>query len=734
MMIARKTSSFSAQIVLTILISTFVMAGIVAVVGYAAIEEVDSDAVQREIGFATHGLEAEIARLTEEQKVSTLWDEAVIEVRADNQDWMERNLGVWMQTYYGHDAVYVVRPDDTLLYAALDEKTVRLRPGTRLPAPLAALVQTLRDRMAAANPDPADSTAAIADLDVVETIPLDGGVSVVSVAPIVPTTTRLPQPPGTEFIHISLQNVDTAMAIRIAEPHGLRRASFRTTPPAGGHEIGVPIRDSAGKQLAWLTWTADRPGLRLMHEMIPALALAALFGLGLLVWLLRRLWVSSQQLHRSEAEARFLANHDLLAGLPNRMHFEENLAHALASERQGGPSVTLLSIDLDRFKPVNDTLGHAAGDELIRQVAARLSAQIRSTDTVARLGGDEFGVILLGMAGEETLTAFCAGLLHVLSKPYDLAAGQAHVGASIGVAIAAQIRGGMETVMRCADAALYRAKNDGRGRFRLFTEEMDDVLRQRHEIERDLRAALRADDQLEVVFQPIYDASGALVGAEALTRWPRAPHGAVSPDVFIGVAEECGLIHALGAWVLETACRAAVRTGLPKLAVNVSPIQLRGEGFAAEVLRILSDTGLAPQRLELELTEHFHLDPGQNTRRNLHDLRMAGISIALDDFATGQSLLQYVRDYEIDMIKIDRSFVGRLGQGDGTDEVVRAMLDLGRAMGLEVTAEGVETAHQREILLSMGCRIFQGFLLGRPMDGNRLASLTDDRSGQPLTA
>lgn len=723
LMLKARSSSFSAQIVLTILVSTCAMTIMVSFLGYAAVRKVDADAAERELRFANAKITEEFARLREEQRVCTIWDEALIEARAGNTDWMERNIGVWMQTYYGHDAIYVVGPDGLLRYAALDEKTVSLSPGQRLPEDLEPLARRLRSEMATASAGLDDSTEAVSELGILEAVRLDGRPVLVAVSPVVATTDRLPQKPGTELLHLSVQNLDATMAGRISRPGDLAQASFDPTPPTGSHAIGHPVKDAAGNTLTWLKWTPNRPGLRMVHEMLPAIGLSVLFGLGLLGWLLRRLWIASQQLHRSEAEARYLANHDPLAGLPNRMHFEETLVGALDLERRGGPSVTLLSIDLDRFKAINDTLGHAAGDELIRQVAVRLRKQVRSSDTVARLGGDEFGVILLGMSGEETISSFCGGLVHMLSKPYTLAAGQAHVGASVGVAIASRIGGDMEAVLRCADAALYRAKRDGRARFRLFTPEMDDVLRRRGEIETALRLALESEDQLEVAFQPIFNGDGEIVAAEALARWPGGPEGATTPDAFIGVAEECGLIHALGSWVLERACRGAVEAGLPKVAVNVSPMQLRSESFAAEVMRVLGKTGLPPQRLELELTEHFHLDPGVNTRRNLHDLRATGIKIALDDFATGQSLLQYVRDYEIDVIKIDRSFVSRLGYGDGTDEVVRAMLDLGRAMGLEVTAEGVETQRQHDILIGMGCRVFQGYLLGTPVAAGRLAAL-----------
>ncbi|WP_101339877.1 bifunctional diguanylate cyclase/phosphodiesterase [Cereibacter azotoformans] len=719
----RSSVSLSAQLVAAILISCLIATISVLFLSFTAVRAVDADAEARQLRFANRSIEEEARRIVSEQQVSTVWNEAVDRVKAVDHDWMENNLGAWMHQQYGHDESYVVDTGNHPIHLAREGMTVRPGPAAALPPPLAELAQDLRSEMQRATRDEADSTPDIADLSLSRFLLLNGKPALAGIVPIVPDKPDLTQRAGTEYLHLAIQFADADMAERFSSTFEFDGAAFSVSP-GPEDRLSVPVRDAAGDAIAWFVWRADRPGHRLVDEMLPVVTLFAAFGAGLLAWLLRRLWSASRRLHQSEEEARYLAMHDPLAGIPNRTLFEDRLDQALKAEKRGGPPVALLCLDLDRFKAINDTLGHPAGDELIRQMAGRLCSHVRETDTVARLGGDEFGVILIGMGSEETLARYCSGLIHLLSAPCDLKTGQVQISASIGAACAARFDGEMEALMQSADAALYRAKADGRGRFCIATPEMNDMFRLRHEIERDLRRAVAEGGQFQVLYQPIFDAEGGMVAAEALVRWTHPVRGVLGPESFIGIAEDTGLIEPIGLWVLDQACVLAATSGLPKISVNVSPIQLRRAGFAEEVLARLAAHRLPGHRLELEVTEKRALDTGSETLSNFDRLRAAGVSIALDDFATGQSLLRYVRDYQIDTIKIDRSFVARLGSGDGTDQIVRAILDLGRAMGIEVTAEGVENAAQREALLGMGCHVFQGFLLGRPMDALRLAALS----------
>ncbi|MGP3698571.1 putative bifunctional diguanylate cyclase/phosphodiesterase [Rhodobacter sp. NSM] len=730
---SRGSVSFSAKLVAAILLCCLIATASVVFLGFTAIRAVDEDSEARQLRYAARALEEEASDIVEQQQISTIWDDSVLNVRAGNQNWMASNLGAWMHEQYGHDETYVVDPDNQPTHVVREGVTGRPEPRMPLPRPVEELVAEMRAEMRTATTDPANSTPDIEELSIARFVLLHGRPALVSAVPIVPDTDAITQAAGTEYLHVAIQFADVDMAARLAETYEFDSAAF-ALEPGPDDRLSVPVRDEAGKPIAWFVWRADWPGHRIVEQMLPVVSLFALFGATLLTWLLRSLWSSSRRLHESEEEARHLALHDQLTGIPNRTLFEDRLRQALMTEKRGGPPVALLCLDLDRFKTVNDTMGHSAGDELIRQIAARLRSHVRETDTIARLGGDEFAVILIGMGGDEALARYCSGLVHLLSAPCDLTTGQVQVSASIGAARAAAHEGGMEALMRSADAALYRAKADGRNRFCIATPELDDMFRRRHDLERDLRTAIADGGQFHVLYQPIFDADNRLVAAEALVRWNHPTNGLMMPDSFIGIAEETGLIDPIGRYVLEQACILATTSGLAKISVNVSPIQLRREGFASDVLSILAAHGLPGHRLELEITEKFTLDAEPTTRQNLEQIRSAGISIALDDFATGQSLLRYVRDYQIDTIKIDRSFVCRLGSGDGTDQIVRAIVDLGRAMGIKVTAEGVERQAERDVLLGMGCKAFQGFLLGKPMDPLRLAALSARTSSGQKTA
>ncbi|WP_080517681.1 putative bifunctional diguanylate cyclase/phosphodiesterase [Cereibacter sphaeroides] len=719
----RAPASFSAQLVAAILFACLVATLSVLFLSSTAVKAVDADAEARQIRFAQRALLRETRELLQQQQASTVWDESVVHVRAGDRDWIDSNLGTWMHEEYGQDETYIVDPASRIVYVARERVTGQPGPRATLPPAVEEMVEEMRPMMRAATRNRADSTADVAGLSLSRFVLLGGKPALVSVVPIVPDTPAVMQAAGTEYLHVAVQMADADMAARLSNTYEFDRGSF-SVQPGPEDRLSVPLRDGAGRPIAWFVWRADRPGHRIVDEMLPVVGLFAAFGAALLTWLLRTLWTASRRLHQSEEEARYLAMHDPLAGIPNRTLFEDRLDQALKAERRGGPPVALLCLDLDRFKAVNDTMGHQAGDELIRQMAARLRSHVRETDTVARLGGDEFGVILIGMASDETLGRYCSGLVHLLAAPCDLKCGQVQIGASIGAVRAASVDGGREAILRSADTALYRAKAEGRGRYCIATPEMNDIFRRRHEIERDLREAVAEGGQIHVLYQPIFDAEERIVAAEALVRWNHPILGQMGPETFLSIAEETGLIDRIGHHVLEQACILAATSGIPRVSVNVSPVQLRQETFADEVLAVMAAHSLSGERLVLELTEKFTLDAGPATLANLARLRAAGVSIALDDFATGQSLLRYVRDYQIDTIKIDRSYVARLGTGDGTDQIVRAILDLGRAMGIEVTAEGVERASQREALLGMGCHGFQGYLLGRPMDPLRLAALS----------
>jgi diguanylate cyclase (GGDEF)-like protein len=424
-----------------------------------------------------------------------------------------------------------------------------------------------------------------------------------------------------------------------------------------------------------------------------------------------------------EHQIQRLAAHDELSRLPNRRTFDIRLDQELAQVDRSGSGLAVLLLDLDRFKAVNDTYGHTAGDELIRQVAERLSGIVRLGDTVARIGGDEFGII----QSHTQLPAGCVALgeriLASLTEPFLIMGVETTIGCSIGIALAPQDGTDRETLLKLADTALYQSKNTGRNRYSFFEAQMNRALDLKRMVEDDLRQAI-ADDQLVLHYQPQVSIDGStIVGVEALVRWPHPVHGMVPPSEFIGIAEERGLIMPLSEWVLRKACEEAKRWKGVRLAVNVSPIQFRHKDFVANVIRIIDETGFDPSQLELELTEGVLIEDADAAEIAMMDLRAHGVGLALDDFGTGYSSLIYLRRFAFDKIKIDRSFLEYMETTGESAILVHSIAHLGRALGLRVCAEGVETAEQHRFLQAIGCHELQGFLFSKGVPADEIDRL-----------
>ncbi len=423
----------------------------------------------------------------------------------------------------------------------------------------------------------------------------------------------------------------------------------------------------------------------------------------------------------SEARSRHLAYHDGLTGLPNRLMLEGRLAQALETLRRKGSAFAVHCIDLDQFKGVNDTFGHHVGDELIRGASRRLASVCRRVDTMARLGGDEFAIVQAD-ATPVSAGALADRLVKLMAEPMVLSTGQIHIGCSVGVTLIQDANIEPIEALRQADLALYRSKECGRARYTFFEPDMDAAVRARRGLQDELRGALAAG-ALSLAYQPQVDGSGLMLGVEALVRWRHPKRGNISPGVFVPLAEECGLIADLGAFVMKRAFEDGARWPSLKVAINVSAHQIRLRGFAAQVAALARQAKANPAQFELELTEGVLLGDDPTTQATLGELRRIGFSLALDDFGTGYSSLSYLQRYPIDKIKIDQSFVANLGIDGEAVAVVEAIVRLARALNLKVIAEGVETEEQRQRLTDVGCGEVQGYLFGKPMAASAIDQL-----------
>ena len=416
----------------------------------------------------------------------------------------------------------------------------------------------------------------------------------------------------------------------------------------------------------------------------------------------------------ANARANHLALHDALTELPNRLLFRQRLDYALSEHRSEHGMIAVHCLDLDNFKEVNDTLGHGAGDVLLRQVAARIQTCLSSEDTVARLGGDEFAIIQIGKSQPAEAGALSRRIIDVVKQPFLVEGQELHIGVSIGVAFPDHADD-PDKLLKNADIALYRAKHAGRGTVRFFEPQMDLELQARKALEYDLRQAL-FKEELELHYQPLIDLKSQKVTAvEALLRWRHATRGLVSPGEFIPLAEETGLIIAIGEWVLRTACEQALCWPGLRVAVNLSPVQFRHRELLDTVRSVLADTGLEPSRLELEITESVLINDTPAALEILSALKCLGVQIAMDDFGTGYSSLRYLNSFPFDKIKIDKSFVMTLEDKDKSLAIVRSVIGLSASLNMTSTAEGVETLEQAIMLKDEGCEQVQGFYFGRPV-------------------
>jgi len=447
--------------------------------------------------------------------------------------------------------------------------------------------------------------------------------------------------------------------------------------------------------------------------------------------------VTERRLYQARIERQ--ANYDTLTGLANRSLLHDRLQQAILTAASYGTRLAVVFVDLDRFKLINDSLGHDAGDALLRVMAARFKSCVREFDTVARLGGDEFVLLLNGQGEPGSMTTRMERILEIVSQPWRSAHGEFEITCSMGIALYPDDGADPNALLKHADSAMYRAKEQGRNNFQFFTSDLNALIKERLDLESNLRRALERA-QFSLDYQPRVDlGTGRVIGCEALLRWQLPGRGAIPPSRFVPVAEETGLIGPIGAWALATACaqaRAWESAGLPGLSVsvNVSARQFRGGDLVAVIDGVLRSTGLEPDRLEIELTESMILHDAERMIQMLHAIKRLGVQIAVDDFGTGYSSLSYLKRFPVSRLKVDRSFVRDIGTDPDAATIARAIIALGHNLGLKVVAEGVETAEQVEFLRANGCDEVQGFYFARPLSSRDFERLLAQSAVLPAAA
>ena len=716
--------------VMFLVIAVMLGAGLLGTFGlYWATSRSNAISVEREILEMRSALNFAIEGLVQSQRGVAVSDESAAELRKPNPDWrwVDENMAFWLRTHFDHQQFYILNAKDVPVYAMVDG--VRSEPGSydTIQAASRRLVDIVRHPSGDANA-PGDITYAA---DVMSLLGRPAAVSVMRNTPLADAGAPAS---GMEPLVVSVRFLDGPFLQQLTKRNLIDSPRFSLDAQPGDGEYAFPLVAKNGLTIGSIFWQPHLPGTTVMHALGPIIGLAS--GLMLLImvllarWLLRsrhqqqttldELKTALIELKVSEAQAQHLAFHDALTGLPNRAMFNDRLDQALAQ----GEQAAVLLLDLDRFKHVNDTLGHAAGDALIREFGCRIMEIMRASDLVARLGGDEFAILCVGIVSQADIETLCQRIIEVVRQPFNLIGSHVFVGVSVGVSLASATGSDRVELIRKADIALYRAKSDGRDCYRVFTASMDDTVKMRGTIEEELRGALETGEGLVVHYQPqVACVNETMVGLEALVRWQHPTRGLIPPDQFISVAEETGLICKLGEWVLQQSCAVSCRWPQLFVAVNFSPVQFRSPGFANRVMEIVRDCHADPRQIELEVTESVLLDDGNLVREALERLRAAGFRVALDDFGTGYSSLSYLRRFQVDKIKIDRSFVQPLWQSVDAAAIVTAVLTLGHAMGLTVTAEGVETHEQQRFLEAAGCDVMQGYLFSKAVPESKIAEM-----------
>ena len=718
-----------------VMVGMLVAVAVAALLGFGILvaKRVDEESTVREVELARRQLVELQTRMKADLATFTRWDENLDPTSPSfDPEWVHRHFGQPLQKERGHDRTFIVKPGGAAVYAAADNAMVGTDAFSHILRRVSPMMEHVgRMQLAeSAGPtlysDAAETEAPASPKFETAFRRIEGRPAVVGVASIVPPGSRQISPGEVPPVAVSVAFVEGDMLQQVAREIATDSVSIHdgalTDSVLAGGNAAVEIPLPADEMKAWLVWSPRAPGATIMLRLLPGLlAVVTLLGIVTTVVLLyvRR---TTERLDQSERRATELAYHDRLTGLPNRVNLLDSLTERLV-DGKSHQRLALVLVDLDDFKNINETLGHPTGDEVLFAVGERLSRCAGEESVAVRLGADEFGLLAPVGEGEQSVGDLCRRVLDCLHGAVLAGDHLLNVSATLGVAVAPDDANEAEQLLRRADIALYRAKLECRGSYRLFDISYEEVLQKRNAIERDLSQAL-VKDQLAVKYQPQYAADGErIVGVEALVRWNHSVRGVVPPSEFIPVAEYSGLVVKLDEWVLRRACEQAAHWPGLALAVNLSASNFRLGNVAERLARVFAETGFDPRRLEVEITESMLLNATGEVLGELSELRRLGVRIALDDFGTGFSSLGYLRRFPVDKLKIDKSFVQNLGITEDAAAIIECVTRLGRALGLAVTAEGVETGEQHRFVRAVGCHQVQGYLFSPPVEAAEIDQL-----------
>lgn len=710
---------------------------LLAVVGYTG-WSANRTAIERERTLVENALDQAVSRVLNEEKAIAWWDDAVLNAQARPLDleWIETNIGVYFYETYGHDEMYIVDDSDNPIYANLGGELQRdaARAYDRHAAVLNEAVAgargvrnaRLRARDGAFTADQRRYSYLLGARNAGwsgHILTIEGEPAVVSAMAIVPSVDASILR-GEPHLMVSVVRMDEDFMVSVGRTLLMPDLTLTRQPSTSNGVVSEPFLADDGTPIGYLNWTPRRPGQSLLVFVLPMVALG-LFGAGLLTWLMiGRLKKASGELADREQLSRHQAQHDALSGLPNRHHFVERLQESLDGliQSRNNGRVIVAYIDVDRFKDINDTMGHAAGDTLIMAVAQRLKGVLAPEDFLSRFGGDEFAVLRRAQGGAAA-DDLAARLRGAFEESFDVYGQHVRMTASIGIAMAPDHGASPEELMRHADIALYQGKNQGRDRAMLFCAEMAAEVEQRRDVELELHAALEARE-LTLHYQPLIScAEGRVTGVEALLRWKHPAKGDISPAVFVPIAEEAGMMPALGAFVLERAIEEAKRWPDLDVAINLSPVQFRHVDLVELLEQLIAKHEIDPSRIVLEVTEGVLMESTERNRQILETVRALGFKIALDDFGTGYSSLRYLVDFRFDKIKIDRAFVTGIHERKRSMTIIQSVVTLGRGLGMDIVAEGVETEAEASVMRLVGVTELQGFFFSPAVPADKVDGL-----------